>query len=57
MVGRPFLTAIHFLIHLAGMNRLYREVALEKLDQLSEYGRYKGRIIEDAARRIKGVRL
>lgn len=54
VVDRPFLTAIHFLIHLAGLNRISREITLEKLNQLSAYGRYKGRIIEDAARRIKG---
>ena len=54
LVGRPFLTAIHFLIHIAGTDRISRAIALEKLNQLSIYGRYKGRIIEDAARRIKG---
>lgn len=54
VVGRPFLTAVHFLIHLAGTNRIGRELAMEKLNRLSGYGRYKGRIIEDAVRRIKG---
>lgn len=54
VVGRPFLTAIHFLIQLAALNRISREIALEKLDQLSRFGRYKGRIIEDAARRLTG---
>ena len=54
VVARPFLTAIHFLIHLTESNRISRQIALEKLDRLSTYGRYKGRIIEDAARRMKG---
>jgi predicted nucleic acid-binding protein len=54
VVGRPFLMAIHFLIHLTESNRISREIALEKLDRVSTYGRYKGRIIQDAARRMKG---
>jgi len=54
VVGLPFLTAIHFLIYLSESNRISREIALEKLDRLSTYGRYKGRIIQDAARRMKG---
>jgi predicted nucleic acid-binding protein len=54
VVGRPFLTAIHFLIHLAESNRISREVGLEKLARLSTYGRYKGRIIQDAAQKMKG---
>jgi predicted nucleic acid-binding protein len=54
VVGRPFLTAIHFLIHFTETNRISREIALEKLARLSTYGRYKGRIIQDAARRMKG---
>lgn len=54
VVGRPFLTAVHLLIHLAESSHLSSKIALEKLDRLSTYGRYKGRIIEDAARRMKG---
>lgn len=54
VVGRPFLTAVHLLIHLVDSSHLSSKLALEKLDRLSTYGRYKGRIIEDAARRMKG---
>jgi hypothetical protein len=43
-----------FLFYLTESNRISREIALEKLDRLSTYGKPKGRIIQDAARRMKG---
>lgn len=52
--GQPFVTAVHFLIHLAIAGQYSPDLALEKLNALSRHGRYKPQIIEDAARRIKG---
>lgn len=52
--GHPFVTAVHFLIHLAIAGEYSSDIALEKLNNLSRYARYKPQIIEDAARRIRG---
>lgn len=41
------------LIHLAIAGQYSSDLALEKLNTLSKYGRYKPQIIEDAARRIR----
>ncbi|MBI4844695.1 MAG: hypothetical protein HY809_10330 [Nitrospirae bacterium] len=49
-----FTTAIHFLINLAGKRRIDREMADVKLEKLSLYGRYNKRIIDDAAKKMKG---
>lgn len=54
--GHPFVTAVHLLIRLAMSGRYSSELALEKLNSLSLYGRYKPQIVEDAARRIRGGR-
>lgn len=52
--GHPFVTAVHFIIHLSREGQYSSDMALEKLNTLSRYGRYKPQIIEDAARRIRG---
>jgi predicted nucleic acid-binding protein len=52
--GHPFVTAVHFLIQLFMAGQYSSDMALEKLNNLSRYGRYKPQIIEDAARRIRG---
>ena len=54
--GHPFVTAVHLLIRLAMSGRYSSDLALEKLNNLSRYGRYKPQIVEDAARRIRGGR-
>lgn len=54
IVGRPFLTAIHFLIQLTEEGVIDREAALVKLELLGHFGRYTPRIMENAARRISG---
>jgi predicted nucleic acid-binding protein len=54
IVGRPFLTAIHFLVQLAEAGVVERTVALAKLEQLEHFGRYSPRIMEDAAGRLRG---
>ena len=54
--GHPFVTAVHLLIRLSMSGRYSSDVALEKLNNLSRYGRYKPQIVEDAARRIRGGR-
>ena len=51
--GHPFVTAVHFLIHLSIAGQYSSDLTLEKLNTLSRYGRYKPQIIEDAARRIR----
>lgn len=56
ILGRSFTTAIHFILKLASDGRLERVMALEKLKKLSRYGRYSGRIMEDAIGRLKGGR-
>ena len=49
-----FLTAIHLLLNLVYRNRLGRQIGEVKLEKLSIYGRYSRRIIEEAARSLKG---
>lgn len=49
-----FATAIHFLINIMEKGRIDREMALVKLEKLSLYGRYNRRIIDDAAKKLKG---
>ncbi len=49
-----FATAIHFLINIAEEGRIGKEMAIVKLEKLSLYGRYNKRIIDDAAKRLKG---
>jgi len=51
----PFLTAIHFLIHIfeSGIIKDWK-IALVKMEKLATFGRYHHRIIENAIRRIKG---
>jgi len=51
-----FATAIHFLINIAEGGKINGERALVKLEKLSLYGRYSKRIIDDAAKRLKGVK-
>ena len=54
VMGQRFTTAIHFLLNLAALNRLETPIAIEKLERLSIFGRYSKKIIEDAAKRLKG---
>lgn len=51
--GLGFLTAVHFLLHLASHDRLSPELAQEKLTKLARMVRYNTRIIEDAMNRLK----
>ncbi|MCF6148051.1 MAG: hypothetical protein E3K37_05275 [Candidatus Kuenenia sp.] len=51
-----FATAIHFLINIAEEGKINSERALVKLEKLSLYGRYSKRIIDDATKRLKGVK-
>ena len=54
VLGVQFATAIHFLINLKVRGKLELPMALAKLDGLATYGRYSRKIIEDAAKRLKG---
>ena len=51
-----FTTAIHFFINIAEDGKIDRRMAFVKLEKLSFYGRYNRRIIDDAAKRLKGGR-
>jgi hypothetical protein len=53
VLGLRFLTAMHFLLHMASRNKLAPALAREKLTKLVQYGRYNKRIIEDAISRLK----
>jgi predicted nucleic acid-binding protein len=53
ILGQRFTTAIHFLIHLKKSGRLSTATAEVKLDKLLSFGRYSGKIAEDARRRVK----
>jgi hypothetical protein len=53
-MGVQFVTAIHFLTYLKARRKLELPMAIAKLDALAAYGRYSGKIIEDAAQRLKG---
>jgi predicted nucleic acid-binding protein len=57
ILGRQFTTAVHFVIYFAREAKLTVPIALEKLDALSRFGRYRQKIIEDASRRIRGENL
>lgn len=54
VMGQRFTTAIHFLLNLVSQDRLELPMANEKLEKLSHYGRYNKKIIEDAAKHLKG---
>jgi len=56
VLGLQFVTAVHFLLHLASRSKLSSELAKEKLTKLGQYGRYNQRIIEDAVKRLEKVR-
>jgi len=49
-----FATAIQFLINSYVKRRLTKEMALEKLKNLENYGRYKEEILINARRKIEG---
>ncbi len=53
-LGLRFVTAIHFLLQLVSGGSLQRQIAQEKLSELSRVGRYSTRIIEDARERLRG---
>jgi hypothetical protein len=53
VLGLRFLTAMHFLFHMASRNKLSSALAQEKLTKLVQYGRYSKRIIEDAMSRLE----
>jgi predicted nucleic acid-binding protein len=55
VLGIPFVTAIGFLVALAESGELDTALAMELLTKLERFGRYGARILEDAARRIRGV--
>ena len=53
VLGLHFVTAIHILLLLVSSGRLSKEIATEKLEELSHIGRYTKKIVEDAAQRLK----
>lgn len=54
ILGIKFVTAIHFLIGIYENKLLDKELALEKLKMLEEYGRYSYEIIRDTKKKIEG---
>lgn len=54
ILGIPFITAIHCLIHLHKNKVIDTKMALEKLKNLERYGRYNLEIIKDATTMIEG---
>lgn len=52
VLGIQFLTAVHFLLHMAAESKISLELAQEKLSKLVQYGRYSTRIIQDAMKRL-----
>ncbi len=54
VMGVPFATSINFLIRARKKGLIEKDIALEKLKKLEEFGWYKTRIIEDADNKIKG---
>ncbi|WP_347273898.1 hypothetical protein [Candidatus Kuenenia sp.] len=51
-----YTTAIHFLVNIAEKKKIDKEMAIVKLEKLSVFGRYSKRIIDDATKRLKGVK-
>jgi predicted nucleic acid-binding protein len=54
ILNHKFTTAIHFLINVSNNGKINEDMAFVKLEKLSLYGRYSKRILEDAAKRLKG---
>lgn len=54
ILNHKFTTAIHFLINFSENGKINEDMAFVKLEKLSLYGRYSKRILEDAAKRLKG---
>ena len=55
LLGIPFLTAIHFVVHIFERGIIAdREMALVKIENVATFGRYNHRIVESAISRIKG---
>ena len=54
ILNHKFTTAIHFLINVSENGKINEDMAFVKLEKLSLYGRYSKRILEDAAKRLKG---
>lgn len=54
ILNTKFTTAIHFLVNITENGKIDKETAIVKLEKLSLYGRYSKRIIDDAAKRLKG---
>lgn len=55
VLGITFVTAIGFLVALTESGELDTVLAMELLTKLERFGRYDTRILEDAARRVRGV--
>ena len=53
VMGIPFTSTIALLPLLAERGWVKRDLALELLTKLERFGRYDGRILEEAARRIR----
>ncbi len=54
-LGVAFTTAIALLLRSREKQLLSRDEALLRLEQLAQYGRYKGLIIEDARHRLEEI--
>ncbi len=54
ILNHKFTTAIHFLINVTENVKIKEDMAFVKLEKLSSYGRYSKRILQDAAKRLKG---
>ena len=53
LLDLPFTTAAGILILCRGKNLIGRSEAVEKLDLLAKYGRYKNSIVEDVRTRLE----
>ena len=56
VLGIPFTSTIGLLIRLSEIGLIENELALELLAKLERIGRYNGRILEDAKRKIRAAR-
>lgn len=54
ILGVEFVTAIHFLLDVYYKKKINKKLALARLEQLKNLGRYNAKIISDAINRIEG---
>lgn len=56
LLGVPFTTAIGILVRMREKGVLGKDEAIQKLETLARFGRYKVEIVKDARARLEGIK-